>query len=352
MPDVPAALITGRGILELRDVAAVPPGPGCVTVDISLCGICGTDVGAFRTGRLHSPAVCGHEWVGTVAEIGAGTAGLQEGQRVVGGVVPACGRCPECLRGLGDHCRTASMVARGRDPLAPPHGGFARSITVEAARLVPAHPGLTDVEAAQVEPATVAFHGVRRSGIRPGDTVVVQGAGSIGLLAMQLARAAGADQVLVVEPAEDRRALAVRLEATGALTPEEAGEHVRAATQGLGADVVIECSGVPRLLETAAGFARAGGVVSLLSFHSEPAVLDGARWLAKELTLVASNAYTRVDFAAAMEIMADGRVKTEPLHSRTVGLAQLARTLEDLAAGRSGDIKVLVDPRLDGCGSA
>ena len=176
MSDVTAALITAKETVTFRRFSQAPPRSGCVTVDISLCGICGTDINSFRSGHLHSPAVCGHEWVGTVAAAGAGVDGLQEGDRVVLAVPPACGRCPECHKGLGEYCRTASLVARGRDPLAPPHGGFAGTITVQATRVMRAHPALTDEVAAQVEPATVAFHGVRRSGITVGDTVVVQGA--------------------------------------------------------------------------------------------------------------------------------------------------------------------------------
>jgi (R,R)-butanediol dehydrogenase/meso-butanediol dehydrogenase/diacetyl reductase len=289
--------------------------------------------------------VCGHEWVGTVAAAGTGVDGLQEGDRVIVALPPACGRCPECLRGLGDYCRTASMVARGRDPLAPPHGGFADRITVEATRVMRAHPGLSDEVAAQVEPATVAFHGVRRSGITPGDTVVVQGAGPIGLLALQFARAAGAGDVLVVEPSPARRRLATELGATNALTPDEAAEYVLDHTQGVGADVVIECTGVPRLLQTAVDLARSGGLVQLLSFLSEPATINAARWLAKEVRVVASNAYTHDDFRRSMAFLADGRVQAQPLHSRTVGLTDLEATLRRLSAGPSDDIKVLVDPR-------
>lgn len=345
MPDVIAALITGTQTLELREFPQHPPGPGLVTVDIALCGICGTDIASFRSGHLHSPAVCGHEWVGTVADLGKDVVGLQEGERVVVGVVPPCGHCPECLRGLTEHCRTASMVARGRDPLAPPHGGFARSITVAAGRLLPAHPDLTDEEAAQVEPATVAFHGVRRSRLRPGDTVVVQGAGPIGLLAQQFAHAAGAGQVLVVEPSQGRRDLALELGAARAFEPAEAADLVHDATGGLGADVVIECTGVPRLLQTAADLTRAGGTVSLLSFLAEPAQIDGARWLANELSLVASNAFTHDDVRRSMGLLVDGRVRAAPLHTRTVGLGELEQALAGLAAGPSDDVKVLVDPR-------
>jgi (R,R)-butanediol dehydrogenase/meso-butanediol dehydrogenase/diacetyl reductase len=238
-----------------------------------------------------------------------------------------------------------SSVARGRDPLAPPHGGFARSLTVQAGRVLPAHPDLTDEEAAQVEPATVAFHGVRRARIAPGDSVVVQGAGPIGLFALQFARAAGAGSVLVVEPSEARRQVALALGASAASTPEEAADAVQDRTRGIGADVVIECAGVPRLLQTAADLTRTGGVVCLLSFLAQPATIEGARWLAKELTLVAANAFTHDDFRRSMAFLADGRVKAAPLHSRTVALDDLEATLRVLAAGPSDDIKVLVDPR-------
>jgi (R,R)-butanediol dehydrogenase / meso-butanediol dehydrogenase / diacetyl reductase len=345
MSAVTAALITAKETVTLRRFPQAAPPPGGVTIDIRLCGICGTDIHSFASGHLHSPAVCGHEWVGTVAATGAGVDGLREGDRVVAAVPPACGRCPECLRGLGDYCRTASLVARGRDPLAPPHGGFAGRITVQATRVMRAHPDLTDEVAAQVEPATVALHGVRRSRITPGDTVVVQGAGPIGLLALQFARAAGAGDVLVVEPSPARRRLATELGTTSALAPDEAAEYVLDHTQGTGADVVIECTGVPRLLQTAVDLARSGGVVQLLSFLSEPATISADRWLAKEVTVVASNAYTHDDFRRAMTFIADGRVQAQPLHSRTVRLDELEVTLRGLSAGPSDDIKVLVDPR-------
>jgi (R,R)-butanediol dehydrogenase / meso-butanediol dehydrogenase / diacetyl reductase len=345
MSDVTAALITARATVTFRRFTQAPPPPGCVTIDISLCGICGTDIHSFRSGHLHSPAVCGHEWVGTVAAAGTGVDGLQEGDRAVLAVPPACGRCPECQRGLGEYCRTASLVARGRDPLAPPHGGFAGTITVQATRVMRAHPDLTDEVAAQVEPATVAFHGVRRSGIMAGDTVVIQGAGPIGLLALQFARAAGAGDVLVVEPSPTRRRLATELGAINAVAPDEAAEYVQDHTHGIGADVVIECAGVPRLLQTAVDLARSGGVVQLLSFLSEPATVNAARWLAKQVTVVASNAFTHDDFRRSMSFLADGRVRAQPLHSRTVRLDELEATLRGLSAGPSDDIKVLVDPR-------
>jgi len=263
LADVTAGMITGKETVEFLTFAQDAPPPGCINIDITLCGICGTDIASFCSGHLHSPSVCGHEWVGTVSDVGHAVDGVQEGDRVVIAVPPACGRCAACRSGLAEHCLKVSAVARGRDPLAPPHGGFAPSITVEAARVIRAHPDLTDEDAAQVEPATVAFHGVRRSRIAQGDIVVVQGAGPIGLFATQFAHAAGAGQVVIVEPSEARRRIGLELGASSAITPEEAADAVSALTDGIGADVVIECAGVPSLLQTAVDLARPGGLVSL-----------------------------------------------------------------------------------------
>jgi Zn-dependent alcohol dehydrogenase len=109
---VRAALITGAGALEHQEFAWHPPEAGYVTVEIRLCGICGTEISSFRSGSLHSPAVCGHEWMGVVTAVGHGVTDVREGDRVVAAVPPACGRCPECLAGLADYCRVVQSVAR------------------------------------------------------------------------------------------------------------------------------------------------------------------------------------------------------------------------------------------------
>lgn len=342
-----AALVTGPGRVEFVDVDTPPPGPGTVTVDISLCGICGTEVGSFRSGVLHSPSVCGHEWVGVVSAVGSGVDPGLEGERVVIAVCPPCGGCPECNAGYSENCRVSNLMARGKDPLAPAHGGFARQITVASTRVVPAHPHLSDEQAAVVEPAAVAFHGIRRSAIRPGDLVAVLGAGPIGLLAMQFARAAGAGQVVMVEPSERRRALAVELGADVAVAPDDAAGQLMASSRAVGADVVVEASGVPALLQTSIDLTRAGGTVALLSYLAQPSEVRGATIMARETRIVGANAYTRSDFRHTMDFIADGRVRIEPMHTSTVGLDGLPNALAQLASGSSEHVKVLVDPRRD-----
>ncbi len=151
--------------------------------------------------------------------------------------------------------------------------------------------------------------------------------------------------MLIVEPSELRRRIGLELGASSAVAPDEAADAVQTLTRGMGADVVFECAGVPSLLQTAVDLTRAGGLVSLVSFLAQPATINAGRWLAKEITLVASNAFTHDDFRRSMAFLSDGRVKAGPLHTRTVPLDQLETALRELSAGPSDDIKVLVDPR-------
>ncbi len=214
-----AALITGENRVELVEFPMPTPAPAGVVVDIAFCGICGTDIHAYQSGRPYNPAICGHEWAGTVSAIGAEVTSVSEGDRVVVAVAPSCGQCTACRRGQADRCQVSFLSVLGRDPLAPPHGGFAPQIAVAAARVVKTDPGLTDEQAAQVEPTTVAFHAVRTSNLRLGDVAVIQGAGPIGLGTMQWVRAAGAGRVIVIEPSPERRELALSLGAHHAVCP-------------------------------------------------------------------------------------------------------------------------------------
>ncbi len=340
-----AALIVGRGALELREFPAPVPAPAGVVVDIALCGICGTDVHAYQSGKPYNPAICGHEWTGTISAIGADVRAFGEGDRVVVGAAPACGACPACRAGQADRCQTAFLSAVGRDAMAPKHGGFAPQIAVAESRIVRAHESLNDAQLAQVEPATVAFHAVRASRMRLGDVAVVQGAGPIGLSTLQWVRAAGAGRVIVVEPNDRRRATALALGAHDAIAPgDEANALIRDHTHGLGADIVYECVGRSFAVQAAVDLARRGGAMCLIGLADEDAPINPGSWLVKEIAVTASLAYFHEEFEMCMAMIADGRVALEPLHTSTVGLSGLDAALADLASGSSDQTKVLVDP--------
>lgn len=339
------ALITGQETVEIQEFDTPVPLAGGVVVDISLCGICGTDIHAWQSGSEYNPAVCGHEWAGVVSAAANDVASVAEGDRVVVAVPPSCGRCGPCRAGHTDVCNNVFAHATGRHPGAPAHGGFASAIAVPEGRVTPITEQITDAQAAQVEPLTVTLHATRKSDLRMGEFAVIQGAGPIGLLTAQLVRSGGAGTVVVVEPNEARRELAVSLGAHVAMDPETAAEQIREMTGGLGADIVYECAGVPSTVQSAVDLARRGGRVCLIGLASGVATIDPRIWLVKEINLHAALAYTHEEFAMAMGLIADGRVNVDAMHTKTVGLDGVHDALSGLASG-TGEMKVLVDPSL------
>lgn len=338
------ALVTGRERIELREFPEPEPSSGKAVVQIAYCGICGTDLHAFQSGEPYNPAICGHEWSGTVAAADRQSS-VREGDRVAIGIAGACGRCGACARGDHARCESAFAGLIGVGPLAAPHGGFASAIAIDAARLYPVADSIDDRHAAMLEPATIALHAVRRTPLRLGDSVVVIGGGPIGLLVMQCARAAGAGHLVLIEPQPERRALAAQLGADCIINPstEDSSARITQATGHNGADVVFECAGIPATIDQAVTLCRRGGVVSLVGVPNEPAQINGAGWLIKEVRLVASLGYQREEFELTQALVMDGRLQLAPLHTATVALKDIAGAFETLAR-QPRQVKVLVDP--------
>jgi (R,R)-butanediol dehydrogenase / meso-butanediol dehydrogenase / diacetyl reductase len=340
-------LVTGKQTLELREMPQPEPASGKAVVEIAYCGICGTDLHAYQSGEPYNPAICGHEWTGRVSGVGREVTGIREGDRVAIGAATACGFCATCRRGDAAHCETAFAGMIGLGPMAAPHGGFASAIAIDASRLYRVQNSIDDVAAAILEPATVAVHAVRRTDIRLGDSVVVLGAGPIGLLVLQAARAAGAGTVVLVEPQRSRRELGGKLGADKLIDPTstDAAETINAHIGAQGADVVFECAGIPRTIEQSASLVRRGGVVSLVGVPTRPAQIQAAEWLIKEVRLTTSLAYLREEFDIAQGLVADGRIRCAALHTSTVSLQQLGDAFARLSDAPQ-EVKVLVDPRL------
>jgi (R,R)-butanediol dehydrogenase/meso-butanediol dehydrogenase/diacetyl reductase len=341
-------LITGKQQLELREFPTPIPEAGKAVVQISGCGICGTDVHAYIQGDPYTPAICGHEWAGTVSACGPGVDGVSEGDRVGVGIAPACGSCALCLAGAPAQCMAALSEMLGRDPLAPPHGGFASAIAIRAARLYRLRPEISDLEAALLEPATVVTHALRRTPIRDGESVVVLGAGPIGLLALQLAKAAGAGCVAVIEPEASRAELARSLGADAVFAPdlEDLESQLRKLCGKAGPDLVLECAGVPSTIQRSVDLVRRGGRVGLVGLASTPATIVPGAWLVKEVTMTASLGYTNEEFDITQSLAAEGKLRLAPLVTQTVGLDGLDDALSQLMMP-SGQIKIVVDPSTD-----
>lgn len=337
-----AGLVTGLRQFELVEVPEPVARPGTALVHVTRCGVCGTDIHGFLSSAPYNPAICGHEWVGFVSATGDGVHHVSDGDRVVAGISPACGQCSECKAGRPAYCSLAFLGMIGADPLAPPHGGFAPRISLDANRLIKVPASLTDDEAAIVEPATVALHAVLRTPPLPDETVIVQGCGPIGLLTLQCVRALGAGRVIAIEPNSHRRELALACGADTAVTPEDG----LAEFSRRGADIVFECAGIPSTVQRAIDLVRRGGRVNLVGLASGNASVSPGAWLIKEATVVGSLGYVHHEFATVMDLMVDRRINVLALHDRTVSLVDLAQAFADLADDPASATKVLVDPQL------
>ncbi len=346
-----------RGDLRLEDVADPrPPAAGEVTVEVSWCGICGTDLEEYTAGPVlipvdrpnplsgqRAPLILGHEVSGRVAAVGAGVPGLREGDLVAVDGIMFCGKCFWCRRNQVTLCPSMASIGLMAD------GGLAERITVAAATCIPVAAHVPDEHAALAEPVSVAVRAMRRGRLGVGEHVLVCGAGTIGLAAVMVARALGAGEVSVIDPVGFRRDLAIRLGAARAVHPNDAVPELFADRNGVGPDLCIDASGVPRATAAAAGLVRAAGRVVVLGVTNAPTTLDTLGLVVREIELIGSLSHVYdEDFAAAVHLIGDGRVDVSALITHRI---PLARVVEDgfgaLTGGtRDQTLKVLVSPHL------
>jgi (R,R)-butanediol dehydrogenase/meso-butanediol dehydrogenase/diacetyl reductase len=193
---------------------------------------------------------------------------------------------------------------------------------------------------------------VRRVAAELGAIVVVQGAGPIGLLTAQHARNAGAGRIIISEPSTARRDVAAMLGFADVVVPDSLRSVLHEVSDGRGADVVYECTGVASLLQPSAQLVRRGGTLALLGYPLQDSTVSYADWQSRELTVVGSLAYNHEDFLGVMSLIREQRLDVEILHTGTVGLSWLRDTLEELDAGTSQHTKVLVSPTVAGATSS
>ncbi|HEY75343.1 MAG TPA: galactitol-1-phosphate 5-dehydrogenase [Thermoflexia bacterium] len=333
-----AAVFRGIGQIEVADVPVPQPEAGEVLIRVGYCGICGSDVEAVHTGMYEPGLVIGHEFAGVVAEVGPGVEGWQVGDRVVVNDAIPCGACGPCREGWLDGCEGLTMVGVTHD------GGMAEYVRVVARGLHRLPEGITLRQGALVEPLAVALHGVRRSRLRPGDQVLVMGAGPIGLLTLQCALLAGARTVVVTEIDPTRAALAERLGAAAVLDParENVGVALRRLIGGQGPDVIYICTGAPAPYRDAVSLVRKGGQVFLLGLCVEPVEADFLSVVLSELCIEGSLA-GRAEFPAAIDFIAQGRVDVESLISHEISLDEVvSQGFERLSTPGSKAVKILV----------
>lgn len=333
-----AAVFRGLGDIEVADVPTPDPGPGEALVQVHYCGICGSDLEAYETGMYQPGLIIGHEFAGEIVALGESVRDWAAGDRVTADNVLPCGQCWFCQRGRASLCQEMLSPGITLD------GGMAEYVRLPVQLLHRLPQGVTTRQGALVEPLSIAVHGVRSSALRLGDRALVLGAGPIGLLTMQCALWAGARQVTVVELNPARRALASELGAAVVLNPQtdnlavEVGVH----TEGLGADVVFVCTAAAAAYQDALTLVRRGGQVFVLGLCVEPVPTDFMSLVLGELD-IRGGYLGHGAFPAALDLIAQGRVKVEPLITHEIGLHQLLeRGFRELLTQHTEAIKVLV----------
>ncbi len=336
------------GVMELRDALEPEPGAGQVVVAVSHCGICGSDLHEYdaagpsiRAAGVFQP-VMGHEFTGAIAALGEGVDGLREGDTVVVHPGATCGTCWHCTHGAANVC--AQHLGTGY--MLP--GGFAERCLVQASQCLPI-PGEQWLEkAALTEPFAVALRAVNRGEMKPGETVFIAGAGPIGLLSLIAARRKGAGTIIVSEPAESRRELALQLGADHAIdTAQPASLKVRELTGGMGADLSIEAVGIPPTMDDSLAATRRAGRIVIAGTFDLPYTIGLINLIVQEQSIIATFGYVE-EFAEARDLICSGEVDVSPLISRTVALDDLPTTFEDMTRSRNDYQKVLIRPQMRG----
>lgn len=319
--------------------------PGDMLLKVKAATICGTDIRILRgqkTAGIRYPSILGHEFSGEIVDTG-GHGAFFTGQAV--GVCPQfpCGHCEYCIRGAENLCGSLSAAGYDLD------GAFAEYIRIPAGgvrsgNVFPLPAGVGFELAALAEPLACVMNGQELAGVKMGDAVVVLGAGPIGLLHVKLARFCGARLIIVSEPNSLRREAALAAGADMAIDPaaEDLPGKVRAATNGLGADVAICAVGVASLADDAMRLVRKRGRISLFAGFPKGvrADIDVNAIHYGELTVTGAFGLTRLQFAQALNLIASGQLKLDALLTYRFGLADIETAFQ--VAEQGAAIKVAI----------
>jgi (R,R)-butanediol dehydrogenase/meso-butanediol dehydrogenase/diacetyl reductase len=331
-----AAVWTGPGRVDVRDVPYPRVPDGWLLLRVEYGGICGTDLSivAGKHPRAAAPLVLGHEIVGTVVRTGAD--GPPVGTRVVVEPLISCGRCRACHHQASHVCRELELF--GIDAA----GGLADRMAVPADRVVPVQPGVPVRRAAWAEPLAVAVHAVARAQVRGGESVLVFGAGPIGILVALVARQAGAARTVVVEQKASRRKIAVDCGFETVPDGVDPATSFRATNGSEGADIVFDAAGHPDVAAVLPASARETGTIVLVALYGDPVALDLRAVCFGEQRLLGSRVYTRDDLAEAVALLPDDPLGLDRLPVAVFPLDDAAAAFREARAD-DAPMKVLLE---------
>ncbi len=350
MTSMLAAVYHGPQDLRVEQVPVPEVGAGELLLRVRSASLCGTDLRIYHGNHRKYPAgtvrIPGHEVVGEIAALGTGVGGYAVGQRVFVAPNMGCGHCRQCVGGHNNRCANYDAIGVTID------GAFAEFLRIPAAavqqgNVMPVSTGVDPAVAALIEPFACVMRGQSALGIRPGDVVLVIGAGPIGIMHAKLARLSGAARVVVSESSPERAAQAGRLGADRVVNPEQESlaKTLASETDGEGADVVIVAAPSHAAQESALQLSAIGGRINFFGGlpKDRPVInFDSNLVHYKELLVTATTACSTADCRRAAQVVNSGRIDLSDLVSRRFALAQAAEAFE--AAGNRKYLKMVLEP--------
>jgi len=329
-----------------EEVPTPIPTPEEVLVSVKACGICGSDVHGMdgSTGRRRPPIIMGHEASGVISSVGTGVRKWAPGDRVTFDSTIYCGHCSFCQRGEINLCDNRRVLGVSCEDYRQ-HGAFAEFVAVPERILHRVPEQLPLEHAALVEPFSIALHAVRRSPPSLNDSVVVIGAGMIGLALVQALRHTGCNRLIAVDVAEDRLSLARKCGATHTINSAapKAAEVIQQLTQGRGADFAFEAVGLTATVDLALRCLRKGGAATLVGNVMPKIEFPLQIAVTRELSIYGSCA-SRGEYPACLDMLARGALQAEPLISAKASLADGANWFDRLYKKEPGLLKVVLEP--------
>jgi 2-desacetyl-2-hydroxyethyl bacteriochlorophyllide A dehydrogenase len=334
-----AAVYVGDGQIAVEQVPVPEPGPDELLVEVSECGICGSDLHLVFSRYARSGAILGHEWSGTVISAARAGSDWDTGERVVFNPTPGCGACRPCRRGRPSVCLNLEQ-----SDIREMRGAFAQYITVSSANTLRIPDSLTTRAAALTEPTAIALHAVQQADVRPGDRVLVTGGGPVGLIIVAVLRAQGVTDITVSEPVDARRHRALAVGATCAVLPDDLVDPPMGGTVAEPYAVAFECSGHASAAERALGQLDFAGTLVFVGTGSHPPRVNHNRMIVLELEALGTYNYSADGFQPALDLLESGAMPIDALiEAEDVPLSGVMDAMERLSRGEI-TAKVLVKP--------
>ncbi len=317
-----------------------------VLIEVKACGICGSDVHGMdgSSGRRHPPLIMGHEASGVIVETGRNVTAFVKGDRVTFDSTIYCGSCFYCRQGLINLCDNRRVLG-----VSPPeyrqHGAFAQYVAVPEHILYRLPDNLSFVQAAMVEPVSIAFHAITLTPISLNDSAVVIGSGMVGLFVVQALRAAGCGTIIAVDLEQSKLDLALQLGADHGLLAREVdvAEEVKKLTGGMGANVAIEVVGNTAAVNTAVASLRKGGALTIVGNLAATVEFPLQEVVTRQISVTGSCSSCG-EYPACLEMIARGQINVDALLSEVVPLAEGAAWFEKLHKQEKGLMKVILTP--------